>query len=173
MSKPQGPVYKSPVASDIPFDPTVDPSCGLIGENVEDVVYELCSQSSVAASPGYQFGREGIHNAGTWLIGAETMSNKRGLPFGLINGSIRKVTISTENIALAFTVKVYHHTGNLSGLTLLGSVTTTGTVDTEDFSVNWVVPYKKQLSVEISAVGVGSGRPKETGVFLLTKGDLT
>jgi hypothetical protein len=154
----------------IPFDPDNDPNCDLTKENVQEAIEELCSNTTAGSSPGYSFGREGIANANTWLIGAETLSNKRGLPFGLNNGSIKKVTVSTQNIPGIFTVEIYYHDGNLSGSTLVGSVTTTAVASTEDFVVNFAVPKGHQLACLVSAVG--APKPKEVGVFLVVKGDL-
>jgi len=141
------------------------------GENVQEVLEDLCDTFGIGASPGYQFGREGTHSAGTWLIGASTSSNKRGLPFGLNNGGIRKVTVSNENTPSIYTIQVWYHTGNLAGATLVGSVTTTATGSTEDFVVDWSVPQGVQLAVKISATG--ATKPKQTGVFLVVKGELS
>ena len=158
-----------PVASQVPFDP--DNCDSIDSEDVQGAIEDLCQVSELSASPGYQFGREGIHNPGTWLVAAETLSNKRGLPFGLNNGGIRKVTISTQNTPAAFTVEIWYHSGNLSGAILAGSVTTTGGLDTEDFVVDWAIPKNKQLAAKVSSVG--NPKPQETGIFLVVKGELS
>lgn len=162
-----GLIWVTQVAKAIPFDDTV---CNLGVDNVQDAVDELCEKVATSASPGYAFGREGVQNAGAWLIAVETATNKRGIPFGLSNGSIEKVTISTENIPAAFTIQIYYHDGNLSGQTLIGSVTTTATASTEDFIVSMPVAKDHQIAVLISAVGIS--KPKNVGVFLVVKGDL-
>lgn len=168
MPKHTGGIYKSSVAKTVPADGS---GCPLVPDktNVQEWFEALCESVGISASPGYAFGREGRHNAGTWLIAAETQSNKRGLPFGLSNGKVQKVTISTRNIPAAFTVQVWYHDGNLSGATLVGSVTTTATSSTEDFPVNWAIPKGHQLAVKISAVG--NPKPKETGAFIVVKGE--
>lgn len=158
-----------PDAYGVDFDPS---NCDEITtETVQEAIDELCAATALSGSPGYAFGREGTHSANTWLIGAEASSNKRGLPFGLDNGEIKKVTVSNENTPFAFTVEVYYHNGNLSGSTLIGSVTTTASGSTEDFVVSWSVPKGVQIAVKIAGVGVV--KPKNTGVFLVVKGDLS
>lgn len=166
MSKQNGGIYKSPIAKSIYFDPS---NCNNIdSKNVQDAIDELCAAAGV--NPSFAFGREGKHSAGTWLIATETTSNKRGLPFGLNNGAIVKVTVSTTNIPDPFTLEIWYHDGNLSGATLVGSVTTTAVASTEDFIVNFPVPKGHQLACKVSATsGV---KPKETGVFLIVKGTL-
>ena len=159
----------TPVAQQVYYDP--DNCDDIDAENVQEAIDELCASTALAASPGYAFGRTGTLSAGTWLIGAEGQSNKRGLPFGLLNGSVKKITVSNENTPSAFTVEIWHHTGNLGSATLVGSVTTVASGSTEDFVVNFSVPQGIQLAVKISAVGVT--KPKETGVFLVVKGELS
>ena len=147
-----------------------DIDCLETAENVHEGFQEICSIIGNGASPGYPFGREGVHAAGTWLIYAETTTNKRGCPFGLSNGSIRKITLCTRNNPDIYSVEVWYHNGDLSGATLVGTVTTTGPASIEDFSVNWSVPQNVQLAVKISST-TGT-KPQETGVFIVTKGSL-
>lgn len=162
-------IYLPPIAEDVEFDPT---NCDdITSDNTQGAIDELCAAAQLAASPGYAFGRSGTHSAGTWLIGTETESNKRGLPFGLEEGFIKKITISTQNTPGAFTVEIWEHTGDLTGATLVGSVTTASTASTEDFLVNWSVSKDIQLAAKISTTS--GQKPKETGVFLVIKGTLT
>ena len=161
-------VKPDPDAIDVDFD---DTECGLGADNVQGAIEELCDQlGTVSASPGYSFGREGAHADGTWLIATETASNKRGLPFGLLNGFLRQVVVSTSNVPSAFDVEVYYHDGDLSGSTLITTVTTAGTASTETFSLNVSVPADHQLAVKIN--NTGGTKPQETGVFLVLRGDL-
>jgi len=159
-----------PVADSVPYDPDKDPACELTSLTVQDALDELCNKSQIAASPGFAFGREGVHNNNTWLIAEETFSNKRGLPFGLTDGFITKITVSTENIPASFDVQIWYHNGNLSGSTLLTTVTTTGISSTEDFIVSVPVPQNVQLAVRLTSVG--NPKPAQTGVFLVVKGNI-
>lgn len=159
----------TPVAEQVYFDP--DNCEAISSENVQEAIDELCDAAALAASPGYSFGREGIANPGTWLVAAETLSNKRGLPFGMNNGSVEKITISTENIPSAFDVELFYHDGNLAGLTSIVVVTTNGTTSTSDVVISSAIPKGHQLAVQIKTNG--ATKPKEVGVFLVVKGTLT
>lgn len=155
-----------PVAGSIPFDPE---NCdGLTGEDIQTIIEQICAASSNSIGSNYQFGREGEHDAGFWLIGAEAMSNRRGLPFGLLNGKLKRAVVSTKNIPSIFTIEIFYHDGNLVGLTSITTITTTASDTTEVFSKDVSVPPGHQIAVKITAVG--ATKPIETGVFLELKG---
>lgn len=170
MSKQNGGIYKSSVAKTVPADGS---NCDLVPDktNTQEYLDALCVEAGLSASTSYVFGREGAHNNNTWLIAAETVTNKRGLPFGINNGEMRKITIATQNIPSAFSIELWYHDGNLSGATLIGSVTTAGISATEDFLVSFAVPKGHQLACKVKTVG--ATKPKETGVVVMIKGDLS
>ena len=156
-------------AEQTPFDPS---GCEAItSDNTQGAVEDLCGYFGNLAKPPYSFGRVGTHGNDTWLKSADSFSNVRGLPFELINGKIIKVKISTDNVASAFSVEIWHHLGNLASATLIGTVTTDGTKSVYYFDVDWNVPQDVQLAVKVASVG--ATKPRETAVYLITQGDLT
>ena len=119
----------------------------------------------VSSNPGYAFGRPGNVPANAWLNSESIPSNKTGIPFGLLNGSLEGVWVGNEDIN-TFDIEVFQHLGNEIGLTFLKSVTVTASRSGIFIITSVAITKDVQLAIRIT-----NGAAKNIKVYLDIKGD--
>lgn len=137
--------------------------------HIEELVKQIAANSG---KPSYAFGRGSTVTTDSWLFAGNSVpSNKTGIPFGLNNGKLTYAWIGNE-LLVAYDVKVYYHTGDETGLTLLTTLSVpdssrTATFDITDFgTVN--VPNNVQIAVLVN--NIVSTNPKNVSVHLTITG---
>ena len=130
-------------------------------------VAEITTTAAIAATPGYSWGRQGSSIALTWLLNNGVPSNKSGLPFGLIGGQGKEVTIASSSLS-TFELGIYEHDGDENNLTLLDTLSFTNTARTQVFTTTFSITQGKQLATRVLT---GSGDDVE--VFLTIRGSAT
>lgn len=171
MPKTLGPIYKSPVAKSVFFDPT---NCDIIDKkNVQGAIEDLCTKIQTAASPGFSFGRQGNISNGTFLNRPGGVpSNRTGVNFGLSNGSLDVIAVGTENLD-TYTIKVWQHDGNFINPVEITTVSITSSRKEVlelgvDYTLTNSLVKNKQIAIEITA-----GSARNLGVDLELSGDRT
>jgi hypothetical protein len=116
------------VARQVFFDNSAN---GFVADNVQEAIEE----TKVSASPGFGFGRSGNSASNTWLLRTGSVpSNKTGVSLGISNPQLKQIDVSNENIS-TFDIAIYEHEGDEINLTLLTTVSITGS-RTASFTVS-------------------------------------
>jgi len=149
---------KIQIAEETPFDNSTN---GFIANETQSAIEEVNQNSITSASPGFGFGRASRVNTGTWLQCESVPSNKAGRHVYINNAKVVSVFVSSENID-TFDISVYHHTGDETNLTYLGTVSVVASRGLTA-TVNWTVPTNTQLALKLSS---GSGRNLVCGLEL-------
>lgn len=157
-----GPVYKSDVARSVPFDNSTN---GFASTDVQSAIEEIIDPASSggSATPAFTFGRSGNVNGNTYLLNEAVPSNIAGHTVKLTGAIIKTVTLANENVN-TFDVSFYHHDGNETALTLLGTVSCVA-ARTAVFNVNIALTTGRQLAAKVSL-----GTAKNLLVDLIVKG---
>jgi hypothetical protein len=140
----------SQVAGSVPFDNSTN---GFASTDTQAAIEEVRNFINTSASPGFSFGRSGVISNNTYLQCETVPSNVSGRWVYINSAFVVKVYVSNE-LNTTYTLEVFYHTGNGTGLTSLGTITVTAAYG-GSFTVNWPVPTGTQL-----AVRVNSGLPK-------------
>ena len=129
--------------------------------------------TSIAASPGYSFGRPGILTANTYLNRpGGTPSNNTGVNFGLVGGSLDIIATGTKD-ADTYTLTVTQHDGNNASPTVIAVVTVTAATKAilekgVDFVQVGALVKNRQVAVELT-----TGTANNIGVDLQFSGSLS
>jgi len=162
--KVAGPVYKSPVAGSVPYDDTIQtPASGT--EDVQAMLDYLKHSVAVSASPGFTWGRSGNVGPSSWLLNDSVPSNVSGRTIFLISAQILKVYVANQDAQANITFGIYEHSGDGTGMTLLGTVTTAAS-RSNTFSVAWNVTLNKQLAIKVASTSSASAKNPVVGVLL-------
>jgi hypothetical protein len=129
--------------------------------------------TSIAASPGYSFGRAGVLIANTYLNRpGGTPSNNTGVNFGLTSGSLDIVATGTKS-ADTYTLTISQHDGNNASPTVIAVVSVTALTKAillkdVDFVQVGALIKNRQVAVEVT-----TGTANNIGVDLQFSGSLT
>lgn len=132
------------VARQIFYDNTTSE---LVAEDVQGAIDEIVDTVSTSASPGFGFGKGGNVSADSYLECEGVPSNISGRYVYINNAVVTRVFISVQNSA-TFDVEVFHHDGNETNITSLGTVNIVASTG-DEFTVNWPVTTGKQLAMRI------------------------
>lgn len=142
-----------PHAFETQFDPDNDPNCGLLKENVQEVIEELCgiiSDQEQVATPGFTWGASGaIKNS--YLQNDTVPSNKAGRLVTL-TGSISAIFIVTELDTDEYTLEIKRRNANGTYTTIL-SLVGNGTSRTYSASSSVVVSQGDELAAYLKKSG--------------------
>lgn len=149
----------TPDASGVGFDPA---GTDLTSDNTEDAIKELAVTVGVSASPGFQFGRAGNLNDGSYLntVGG-VPSNRAGITVALDNPVITAVYVANQNIS-TFDIQIFQHDGNEAAITFIGTVTVTA-ARSGTFAVNFPLVKGRQIATRVN---FGSARNCNVGLQL-------
>jgi len=150
--------YIKDVARSLLFDNETN---GFVADNIQEAIEEVQDTIITSASPGFSFGRASNINSGTWLQCETVPSNKAGRFVYINNAEIKRIFVSSENIS-TFDISVYHHTGDETNLTLIGTVSIVSARG-GSFNVTWAVPTNTQLAMRVIS---GSARNMVCGLEL-------
>ena len=154
-------IARTQIANQVPYDNTVS---GLTAIDVQAAIDEIKFNASIAAAPGFSWGRSGTLPANTYLLNDTVPSNISGRPVPLNNGVITTAFMTQEN-AVIFSFKIQKRTG-VSFVDL--STITTSLQRAETFtSLNISVALNDEIAIKIV-----SGNPKNVDVGLIIKGTL-
>ena len=129
--------------------------------------------TSIAASPGFSFGRPGNLIPNTFLNRpGGTPSNNTGVNFGLSNGSLDVIATGTRT-ADTYTLTIYQHDGNFASPTVIATISVTAAtkavlVKDVDFTQVGALVKNRQIAVEMT-----TGAANNMGVDLQFSGDAT
>lgn len=151
----------TPVARSVPFDNSAN---GFISTDTQAAIEEVNNRINTSASPGFSFGRSGNTTAGTYLQCETVPSSVSGRWVYINSASVTDVYISNETIT-TYTIQVIYHNGNLSGATLLGTVTVTAARGGA-FSVSWPVPTNTQIAVLVDPATANNPKNIVVGLSL-------
>ena len=127
-------IKKSPHAASIPTDSSLS-------------VQEELDTISLSASPGFGFGKGGNVASNAYLLCEGVPSNISGRYVYVNSAVVTRVFISVQN-AGTFDIEVFHHDGNETNITSLGTVSVVASTGGE-FTVNWAVTTGKQMAMRI------------------------
>ena len=151
--------FLNPNSESIPFDPT---GTDLTEEQVGPAIRELAATVGVSASPGFQFGRAGNLNDGTYLYTVGGVpSNRAGITVALDNPVITAVYVANQNIS-TFDIQIFQHDGNEAGITFVGTVSIVN-ARSGTFAVNFPLIKGRQLATRVN---FGSARNCNVGLQL-------
>lgn len=123
--------------------------------------------SAGGGMPSIVFERSGEVNNNNYLYAGRVITNKTGVPQGLLECETIQVWIRCQ-LSATFTITFYEHDGDNVGVTTLFSVTMTSSKST-DFDVNdfgVVNPTKgRQLSAKVT-----NGSCKNLRVYMINRG---
>lgn len=133
----------------------------LIDNSISAGVWFVQDLDDTSASPGFNWGRSGNANEGTWLLNDTVPSNKAGRTISLIGSKLIKIFTANENIS-TYVIGIYEHDGDSINLTLIDSITvTTARGFTKISSVD--ITNGKQLAAKVIS---GSAKNVQVGVLL-------
>lgn len=140
----EGPEEYTLLGEDVPITP-IPTIPGAV--NVQEGLTNLGNTVSTSASPGFGFGKGGNVANNAYLECEGVPSNISGRYVYINNAKVTRVFISVQN-ASTFDIEVFHHDGNETNLTSVGSVSVVASTGGE-FGVNWSIPTGKQLAMRI------------------------
>jgi hypothetical protein len=150
------------VAAETPVDNSTI-SCS-DGDNVQEVLEDLCTGIETSASPGFTWGKSGTVTSNTWLWNESVPSNKSGRTIFLSNATLERVFVSNEQTS-SFNLEIYEHDGVT--YTLLTTVSLLAARSTSVDVGSIPLTTGKELAMRLV---MGSGKNITAGVLLL--GDL-
>ena len=159
--KVAGPVYKSDVASSIPYDDNnALPATG--ATTVQEELDYLKNLTNVSASPGFTFGSSGNQTAGTYLLNDTVPSNTSGRIVPINNGKITDVFVCVQN-ATTFSIDIQKNVGGV--FTTLVTITVTA-ARSGQFSVSVPVTLGMELSCRVSPTSANSIKNPVCGIII-------
>lgn len=139
------PVEYEVQADDVPFD---DTNVEITADTTQIAIEELDNKVLTSASPGYSWGRSGNSPRRSWLKNEGVPSNIAGRFVYIYNAKITKLFVSNENID-TYDISVYHHEGDGTNLTLVGSVSVVNARGAS-FDVAFPIPTGTQIALRIT-----------------------